>query len=239
MTRLEKRVISNFVRECRKYFGVRLVFVGVYGSRVNDRDVNPNSDIDIYIVVANRQIGDLILIRKLRVSFMGVDLTYQFLDELKAKKKGNFRLGHHGDFYLKVLQNIESVYGVNPLSKFNISMISEKRSLLDKIEEYLVRLQDHITISEKLDPILINKYIRKVLVDLLLVRNVVSFEGASVLRKNDVISWCEKAGVLPHLTSRSVGGILLTGNVYPFAKYEKVLQLLWKIYIKAFNEYVE
>ena len=156
-----------------KAFGKRILSLVGYGSYFFDRS-DKNSDIDFTLLLDSRRDGDLAKVSKLVGD--NIDVTIHFIDEIEQCGWNNFYHGEQGLFFIQHLAQAKVLVG-NDIFSRKAPTIDRKKyleSLIGRTKSYIDRVQNGI-ISSKHDLRFYQKYISRIMTDMLLINSDISF----------------------------------------------------------------
>ncbi|WP_194525034.1 hypothetical protein [Zobellia roscoffensis] len=156
----------------------------VFGSLINIPSLTKNKDIDLCFVLKNR---DELVLNNLRgyvkERFITPDLTIYYKDELLGNMP--FRDIGNGIFALEYFALGKTIFGSNIFIDLftNASKEEYKKSLVDKIFDYILRIRrEHIILEEKLARReYLNKYLIRLVIDILIFLEIETLENLSKL----------------------------------------------------------
>lgn len=171
----------------------------VFGSLINIPSLTRNKDIDICIVIKDRNKDILLNIREyLSEYFDKPDITVYYLDELNGRLP--FRDIGNGIFALEYLATGRTIYGENIFIQLLTKASKEefKKSILDKIFDYILRIRKaHILINSPGERIqYINKYVIRLLIDILVYFDYETLTNLQSLTNYEIISIAAKHRVI-------------------------------------------
>lgn len=172
----------------------------IFGSLVSIPSLVLNRDIDLCIVLKNRSERALEhLGYYLKSNFIEPDATVYFSEELESSIP--FRDIGNGLFALEYFALGTLIHGKNIFFDMlnSISKIEYKRSLLEKIFDYILRLRRCFLVETDISALASysEKYLQRVLIDILL---YIDMESLSVLSKESqflIFNRCAFAGLFP------------------------------------------
>ncbi len=162
-----------------KYFGVaRVVCVVTYGSSIDEVGKKP-ADIDIFILLKKFDIMDFTVGSVLKKRLPSVSIFVDYEDSIIKKGINNYQFGRHGVYFIKILENGICLYGKNKYIQWS-KLVTNKKIKLDlryRIDEYFYRIYREITDRADLD--VIRKYLCRIIIDILLYENKITFPEVS------------------------------------------------------------
>jgi hypothetical protein len=172
----------------------------IFGSLVNIPSLTLNRDIDLCFVLTDR---DQELTRSVKqylaANFIKPDVTIYYLDELGASLP--FRDIGNGLFALEYLALGKTIYGRNVFVEMlqSASQVEYRRSLLEKIYDYVLRLRRCflVEVDETAKFAYADKYLQRLVLDVLLYLKIESMASLSAMKREDIFSNGAAAGLIP------------------------------------------
>ena len=202
----------------------------IFGSLINIPSLTLNKDIDLCIVLNNRDENSILKLRTfINEHFIQPDITVYFLDELNGKLP--FRDIGNGIFALEYFATGKTIFGTNIFIELLTKASKEefKKSLLDKIFDYILRIRKkHIlenTTEERTRHI--NKYLVRLIVDILVYFDYETLTNLQYSKATDIIQKAKDAKLLFY-----EGDISLNLNSDGIFKYE----FLYELYVQVSME---
>lgn len=173
----------------------------VFGSSVvNSTMGNTPQDVDVCVVVRNRDADLQSITEFIFKCFPGPDYRIYFLDELKSNLP--FMDKGVGIFALEYFANGISLYGENMF--INLLQKADKRKLkesyLNKIFEYVIRIREvkhSLAYDGKYKLWHIHKYSVRLLIDILLYKDILEYYELKNRTKFDLVELAKDSGIIP------------------------------------------
>lgn len=169
---LLKVILSSFSKK-------RLTVVLQFGSSIINLDWR---DIDIYILLDSYKPHDLVILKKIKRKFPMCDFVLQWSTEI-ALNNETFMVGHQGSYMSECFAEAKVIYGKNPFLKKRLFSKKQKKDLVRKVNEYILRLDILYLETEKIktNKNIFDKYIFRIFIDVGLCLNYVSFFDTNFL----------------------------------------------------------
>jgi hypothetical protein len=173
----------------------------VFGSSVANSNMGKApQDVDVCVVVNNRNADLQSVTEFIFKCFPGPDYRIYFLDELNSKLP--FMDKGVGVFAMEYFANGISLYGKNIFSEMikNVDKIKLKESYLNKIFEYVIRIREtrySLAHDGKYRFWHIHKYLIRLIIDILLYEEVIRYEDLRYKSKYELIEHAKDAGIIP------------------------------------------
>lgn len=199
----------------------------IFGSLVNIPSLTLNKDIDLCFVLEDRSVHLNDQLRQyLTTHFIKPDVTVYYRDELEAPLP--FRDIGNGLFALEYLALGKTIYGRNVFVDMlqSASQVEYRRSLLEKIYDYVLRLRRCflIELDEAAKFAYADKYLQRLILDVLLYLKIESMASLSVMKREDIFSHGASAGLVPpELLTRILEGVSMSDQL---AAYELCLAVV-------------
>ena len=181
-------------------FSKDLVCFIVFGSSVvNSNMGNAPQDVDVCVVVKNRNADLQSITEFIFKCFPGPDYRIYFQDEIDSRLP--FMDKGVGVFAMEYFANGMSLFGdnifINKLNEIDKNKIKE--SYLNKIFEYVVRIREvrySLSFDGKYRFWHIHKYIIRLIVDILLYKGIISYKELTHKSKHDLLELSKINGIV-------------------------------------------
>lgn len=187
-----QRCIDNLRRDVSIKFGESAASVILYGSAVYES--KNNNDVDICVVLNDSSIHISEVRSVLNKHVKNVDVSLYHRNELM--NPFFFQDINSGAFAAEYLAAGISVVGENPFVELlsRLSPSAYRYSLKQKMFDYILRVRRVYLNSKRrqADLVFIKKYIRRILIDLLLFKRVESFQAMDRMDMNSIIALARK-----------------------------------------------
>ena len=192
----------NEVREllAKQPFAKDLTCFIVFGSSVaNSNMANAPQDVDVCVVVNNREADLQSITEFIFKCFPGPDYRIYVLDEIKSELP--FMDKGVGLFAMEYFANGVSLYGDNIFVEAlkNISSDKLRDSYMDKVFEYIIRIREvrfSLAHDGKYRFWHIHKYIIRLIIDILLYENVIKYCDLHSKSKYELIAMAKENGII-------------------------------------------
>lgn len=196
----------NTVKELlpKQPFAKDMVCFIVFGSSVANNNMgNIPQDVDVCVVVQNRTSDLQSLTDFIFKCFSGPDYRIYFLDEIKSDLP--FMDKGVGAFSMEYFANGICLYGTNIFTESlkKISRYKLKESYLNKIFEYVIRIREtrySLAYDGKYRFWHINKYIIRLIIDILLYEDAIIYGDLKQYSKYDLIKKAKDNNIISHNT---------------------------------------
>jgi len=170
----------------------------LFGSLVNIPSLTLNRDVDLCFVLRSRSADVLGDVREyLHSRFVNPDVTVYYVEELDAPLP--FRDIGNGLFALEYLALGTTIYGRNIFVDMleRASRVDYRRSLLEKIFDYVLRIRRCFLVErdDAAKLAYVDKYLQRLIVDILLFREAASLASLSAMHREDVFTSGAKEGL--------------------------------------------
>ncbi len=145
--------IDEFINDVFKFFTKKRVeCILLFGSYSAGFE-NPESDVDLWIVLKNYSLGDFIYLKNVYAKYrpLGLSLSVKWLDELKFKDESFASHKGNGHFLIWELQRSIVLYGKNPFSDIKIDKDLVYQSVVVKLEKILTEYRKFAIKGIKID----------------------------------------------------------------------------------------
>lgn len=229
---MNKKIIG-FKRDLLKtIYKEDIICALLFGSALFEK--NPR-DIDIYILFKEYNPKHLEHLRKIKKNYPEFDLTFQWFDQVQGIEK--FRLGNQGSYYLQILSTAKTLYGDNIFTekyKEKKLNITQKNDLLEKINDYFLRLdQAFINNKFKNKKYFFNKYISRILLDLLFIENELLIEKIHITNLKNRYNFIIKSKLFHDIKD----DLKIFFSKNKINNYPSIRKFIYKTYIKLNAKY--
>lgn len=165
------------IEKVRTVFGGdRIICLLRYGPKTKS-DGLPPSDFDYLILLNKYQNDDYLLASQFNKLNLPIEVFLDYKDEILYKGIKNYQRGRHGSYFFKILASADILIGKNFYKENEDKLDSSKINidLLYRIEEYFYRIQKSIVNDLNPKKSEIDKYLGRILTDLLLVAGNIDF----------------------------------------------------------------
>jgi len=173
----------------------------VFGSSVANSNMgNTPQDVDVCVVVNNREADLQSITEFIFKCFPGPDYRIYILDEIESQLP--FMDKGVGLFAMEYFANGISLFGKNifidELKKVDTNKL--KDSYMDKIFEYIIRIREvrfSLAYDGKYRFWHIHKYIIRLIIDILLYEDIIQYSDLHAKSKYELISLAKENGIIP------------------------------------------
>jgi|GEM_PF-7072039 len=231
---------SDFAQLVTKIFGIeRVVCLLFYGSNAFNRSERKSSDYDFYLMLDSFQTGDYKKLKRLTKDFtVNIDLTFQYLADLETRGWSNYQLGNHGLFYILNFSQAITLLGHNIFQRKLIGLNSESiiKSVLFQIQEYFWRL-DNWSLKEPNKQLLVDeykKYLIRIITDILLLKEDISFSEINTHRYEDTAKLMEYKNYFSNSTKKIIKETFISKN-YELEKLQLLQRSIYQDYLNLYH----
>jgi len=193
------------------------------------------ADFDFLLLLDKYQNNDYLLLSCFKKLDLPVEVFIDYKDQIISKGIKNYQRGRHGSYFFKILASAETLFG-NNFYKENENQLDNNKinsDLLYRVEEYFYRIQKSVINDGKSSKSEIEKYLGRILTDLMLVTGEIQFQDMhnhhythiifDVLKSTNIISTHTK-NLIKEFTSKSILDIILLGEIIG-ELYEQYLKI--------------
>jgi len=167
----------------------RIVCLLRYGPKTKF-DGTPPADFDFLLLLDKYQNKDYLLLSLFKKLNLPVEIFIDYKDQIISKGIKNYQRGRHGSYFFKILASADTLLGRNFYKENERKLDKHKinSDLLYRVEEYFYRIQKSM-INEG-NPIKkdIEKYLGRIVTDLLLVTGDIQFSDMHKYHYTSVMS---------------------------------------------------
>ncbi len=167
---LDEKIKSLFSKE-------RIICLLRYGPKEKFNKDSPE-DFDFLLLLNKYEKKDYKKISLIKKMNLPIEVFIDYKDQIIEKGIENYQRGRHGSYFFKILSSAETIIG-NNYYKENQNKLNEDKinsDLLYRIEEYFYRIQKNIINTNKIKKSEIQKYLGRILTDLMLVKKEIKFQ---------------------------------------------------------------
>lgn len=225
------KILSLFHKE-------RIVCLLRYGP-IKQTNNKPPSDFDYLLLLDNYQCGDYQLISSIKPLNLPVEIFVDYHRHILQKDISNYQRGCHGSYFIKILGSAHTVYGKNFFTKY-INKIDTKKIKSDlcfRIEEYFYRIQKEIINNPIPDKNKINKYIGRIVTDILLLSENLNFSDVNKFHYSEVLFTIRTFQIFRHSKVHLLLQQFHTYSNLNLLTVGKIINILYKIYFETRNKF--
>jgi len=202
---------------------------------------SPPKDFDFLLLLDRYQHDDYQLLSLFKKLDLPVEIFIDYKDQILSKGIKNYQRGCHGSYFFKILSSAEILIG-NNFYKENEKYLDENKinsDLLYRLEEYFYRIQKNAINNKSCGKHQIEKYLGRILTDLMLVTGEIRFKDmhnyhytyvmTEVLNHTDMIDNHAKSLIIKFL-SNSILDIKLLGEI---------VEILYGQYLKMREKFLK
>lgn len=173
-----KDINKIIVEKIRSLFDKeRIICLLRYGPKEKFDGSSPE-DFDFLLLLNKYQKDDYSVLSSLKKMNLPVEIFIDYKNQILSKGIENYQRGCHGSYFFKILSSAETLIG-NNYYKENQNKLDKTRikfDLLYRVEEYFYRIQKNIINSEEVKKLEIEKYLVRILTDLMLINEEIKFQ---------------------------------------------------------------
>ncbi len=229
-----KDITKIAIEKITSLFGKRrIICLLQYGPKTRF-DGSPPADFDFLLLLDKYQNNDYLLLSRFKKLGLPIEVFIDYRDQIISKGVKNYQRGRHGSYFFKVLSSADILLG-NNFYKENENQLDNNKINLDllyRVEEYFYRIQKNVINDKRSNKNEIEKYLGRILTDLLLVTGEIQFHDlhnyhyssimSNILKSSGTINTHTKNLILKFQSEPSLD-INLLG---------KIVGLLYKQYLK-------
>lgn len=177
-----EKVISLFGRD-------RILCLLRYGPKTQF-DGTPPVDFDFLLLLDKHRDKDYLLLSSFKKLNLPVEIFIDYKDQIILKGIKNYQRGRHGSYFFKILASANTLLGKN-FYKENERKLDKSKinsDLLYRVEEYFYRIQKSATNEQNSSKKIIEKYLGRIVTDLLLVTGDLQFSDMHKYHYTSVMS---------------------------------------------------
>ena len=212
------------VNEIKSLFNEgRIVCLLRYGPKTR-YDGSCPEDFDFLLMLDEYQNNDYALLSSLNKLKLPIEVFIDYKDQIRSKGIKNYQRGRHGSYFFKILSSAKTLIGTNFYKENEKLLDGDKinHDLLYRIEEYFYRIQKSVINNEQPTKDQVEKYLGRILTDLMLVNGDIQFNDVhnyhytdiifKVLKQADLLNK-KKKNLIVNFASNSVLDINLLGEI--------------------------
>ncbi|HAG07961.1 MAG TPA: hypothetical protein DCK87_00050 [Desulfotomaculum sp.] len=178
------------IEKAISFFGKnRIICLLRYGPKTRF-DGTPPADFDFLLLLDKFQSKDYLLLSFFKKLNLPIEIFVDYRDQIILRGIKNYQRGRHGSYFFKILASADTLLGRN-FYKENEGKLDKnkiKSDLLYRIEEYFYRIQKSIVNEEDPSKGDIEKYLGRIVTDLLLVTGDIQFSDMHKYHYTKVMS---------------------------------------------------
>jgi len=150
----------------------------------------PPTDFDFLLLLDKYQSKDYLLLSFFKKLNLPIEVFVDYKNQILLRGIKNYQRGRHGSYFFKILASADTLLGRN-FYKENEGKLDKnkiKSDLLYRIEEYFYRIQKSIVNEEDPSKGDIEKYLGRIVTDLLLVTGDIQFSDMHKYHYTKVMS---------------------------------------------------
>ncbi len=221
-----EKVISLFGRN-------RILCLLCYGPKIQ-LNGTPPADFDFLLLLDKYQDKDYLLLSFFKKLNFPVEIFIDYKDQILLKGIKNYQRGRHGSYFFKILASADTLLGKNFYKENERELDRGKinSDLLYRVEEYFYRIQKSMINEQNSSKKDIEKYLGRIVTDLLLVTGDIQFSDmhkyhyTSVM--SEILEWTD---------------VISTGTKKLIAKFQSEsdidINLLGKLVGALYKQYLE
>jgi uncharacterized protein len=154
----------------------RIICLLRYGPKIRF-DGTPPTDFDFLLLLDKYQSKDYLLLSFLKKLNLPIEVFVDYKDQILLRGIKNYQRGRHGSYFFKILASADTLLGRNfyKESEGKSDKNKIKSDLLYRIEEYFYRIQKSVLNEQNFNKKDIEKYLGRIVTDLLLVTDNIQF----------------------------------------------------------------
>jgi len=167
----------------------RIICLLRYGPKTKF-DGTPPADFDFLLLLDKYQNKDYLLSSLFKKLNLPVEIFIDYKDQIISKGIKNYQRGRHGSYFFKILASADTLLGRN-FYKENERKLDKRKinsDLLYRVEEYFYRIQKSMINEESSSKKNIEKYLGRIVTDLLLVTGDIRFSDMHKYHYTSVMS---------------------------------------------------
>lgn len=177
----------------------RIICLLHYGPKIQFDGISP-ADFDFLLLLDKYQDKDYLLLSFFKKLNLPVEIFIDYRDQILLRGIKNYQRGRHGSYFFKILASADTLLGKN-FYKENESELDRNKinsDLLYRVEEYFYRIQKSVIDEQNSSKKEIEKYLGRIITDLLLVAGDIQFSDmhryhytrvmSDILEQTNVIS---------------------------------------------------
>jgi uncharacterized protein len=141
-------------------------------------DKSPPRDLDFLLLLDKFKKEDYSKLFSIKKMNLPLEIFIDYKDQILSKGVKSYQRGRHGSYFFKILASAKTLIGENYYKKNenNLDKIRIKLDLLYRVEEYFYRIQKNLINTKFAKKSEIEKYLGRILTDLMLVKEEISFK---------------------------------------------------------------
>jgi len=155
----------------------RIICFLKYGPKEKFDGSSPE-DFDFLLLLEKYQKEDYSKLSSIKKMNLPIEIFIDYKDQIISKGIENYQRGRHGSYFFKILSYAETLIG-NNYYKENQDKLNESKINFDflyRIEEYFYRIQKNIINIENIKKPEIEKYLGRILTDLMIIKKEIEFK---------------------------------------------------------------
>lgn len=227
---VSEKVLSMFKKE-------RITSLLRYGPK-SKFDGSPPSDFDFLLLLNKYNYDDYTKLASIKSLNLPIEIFIDYKDEILNKGIINYQRGRHGSYFFKILAYADVLIGDNFYKKYEYKLDKNKINLdlLYRIEEYFYRIQKSIVNGnpQKED---IEKYIGRILTDLLLVNGSIDFKDMHTHHYTTIIGEIANSTNIVDKNTKNMLSKFKSEAILNQELLGKIIGILYKQYLKIRKNY--
>lgn len=218
----------------------RIICILRYGPK-KTYDGSPPTDFDFLLLLDKYQNRDFILLSKIKELNLPVEIFVDYKDQILSKGIKNYQRGRHGSYFFKILSSAETLMGNNFYKdnekELNIDKINF--DLLYRVEEYFYRIQKALINKKEFDKIQIEKYLGRILTDLMLVNREIDFENVHNYHYTSILLNLINSSQMFNSNTKFLINTFIYNNNLDFDCLSKIIGELYPTYLKIRQKFIK
>lgn len=211
----------------------RIICLLRYGPKTKFDGIPP-LDFDFLLLLNKYQNNDYLILSRFKKLGLPVEIFIDYKDSILSKGIKNYQRGRHGSYFFKILSSADTLLGKN-FYKENEKQLDKNKINLDllfRVEEYFYRIQKSVTNENIPNKKEIEKYLGRILTDLLLVENNLQFSDMHKYHYTDIIfNIINTTDIIDAKTKNLISKFLSKSNL-DLNLLGEIINALYKKYLK-------